>query len=214
MSAGKRSRSGDTPVAGSAGARPSGTQTQRQECRRSDEPLRIAIYGPESTGKSSLAAALAERFGEPWAPEYVRTFWEERKGRIVADDLDAIARGQIESEAAAAHRARRVVFADTELLTNVHWADLLFPGACPAWVRREAEARARHYALYVFCDTDLPFEPDPQRCFPDEAGRSRCRRLWLDTLRRLGLPTLHLSGPWPSRLERALAEVHRLVTVV
>jgi NadR type nicotinamide-nucleotide adenylyltransferase len=173
--------------------------------------LRIAIYGPESTGKSSLAAALAERFGEPWAPEYVRAFWNERGGRIVADDLDAIARGQIEAEAAAARRARRVMFADTELLTNVLWADLLFPGACPAWVRREAEARSRHYALYVFCDTDLPFEPDPQRCFPDEAGRSRCRHLWLDTLERHRLPALHLSGPWPTRLARAEAAVNRLL---
>lgn len=174
-------------------------------------PLRIAVYGPESTGKSSLAAWLAKHFDEPWALEYVRGFWEERGGRIVAADLDAIARGQIESEAAAAFRARRVMFADTELLTNVLWADLLFPGGCPPWVRREADARSRHYALYLFCDIDLPFEPDPQRCFPNDADRIKCRDLWLDTLERHDLPMIRLDGPWSARVARAEAAVNALL---
>lgn len=163
-------------------------------------PLRIALFGPESTGKSTLAAKLAAHYVEPWASEYVRTFWDMRGGRIVAADLDAIARGQIANESAALLRARRVVFCDTELHTNVLWADLLFPGQCPAWVRTEAERRAGNYALYLFCDTDLPFEPDPQRCFPDPADRRRCRRRWLDTLRQRGLPWVRIAGQ-PDRRE-------------
>ncbi|HEY0944814.1 MAG TPA: ATP-binding protein [Opitutaceae bacterium] len=167
------------------------------------EPKRIALFGPESTGKSTLAEQLARHFGESWAPEYVREFWDAHDATIVAQDLDAIARGQIANEDAAAARARRVVFCDTELFTNVLWADLLFPGHCPAWVREAAEQRSRNYALYLFCDTDLSWQPDPQRCFPDEAGRAMCRRLWLETLTSRGLPFVRLHGDLESR--RALA---------
>jgi len=173
----------------------------------STTPHRIVLFGPESTGKTRLAETLALRFGEPWAPEYVREFWEAREGRIVAEDLDAIARGQIEAEERAAARAQRVVFCDTDLLTNVIWADLLFPGACPAWVRAEAERRARTYTLYLLCLTDLPFDPDPQRCFPDEAGRVMCMRLWRETLVSRGLPMREVRGAGEERVRRAHAWV-------
>lgn len=176
-----------------------------------EAPLRIALFGPESTGKSSLAERLAAHFGEPWAPEYVRGFWDAHAGRIVAGDLDAIARGQIAGEEAAAAKARRVMFSDTELLTNVLWADLLFPGHCPAWVRAEAEVRSRRFALYLLCDTDLAFEPDPQRCFPDEAGRERCRRLWLETLERRKLPFVRIHGDWAQREARAVEAVREVL---
>jgi len=172
-----------------------------------DAPLRFALFGPESTGKSTLAERLAARFGEPWVPEYVRQFWDDHGGLIVAADLDAIARGQIAAEESAALRARRVLFCDTELLTNVLWADLLFAGHCPAWVRREADVRASRYTLYLLCDTDLAFTPDPQRCFADEAGRTLCRRLWRETLVARGLPFVEIDGDWPQRERKAILAV-------
>jgi HTH-type transcriptional regulator, transcriptional repressor of NAD biosynthesis genes len=175
-------------------------------------PLRIAIFGTESTGKSELASALAEHFGEPWAEEYVRQFWDEHGARIVAEDLDAIARGQMANEEAAAARARRVVFCDTELLTNVLWADLLFPGRCPGWVRNEAERRCRHYAVYLLCDTDLPWMADPQRSFPDPADRERLRRLWRETLEQRGLPHVNIGGRGTARVAAAVAAVDQLLS--
>lgn len=176
-----------------------------------DAPLRIALFGPESTGKSSLAERLAAHFGEPWAPEYVRAFWDTHAGRIVAEDLDAIARGQIAAEEAAAAQARQVMFSDTDLLTNVLWADLLFPGHCPAWVRAEADVRAKRFSLYLFCDTDLPFEPDPQRCFPDPAGRERGRQLWWETLESRSLPRLRIHGDWQQREKQAIEAVNAVL---
>jgi HTH-type transcriptional repressor of NAD biosynthesis genes len=175
------------------------------------EPLRIAIFGAESTGKTALAAALANHFGEPWSPEFVREFWDSHGGTITAADLDAIARGQVANEDAAAARARRVVFHDTELLTCVLWDDLLFPEKCPPWVRAEAERRARRIALWLLCDTDLPWTPDPQRCFPDATGRIMCRQLWRDTLAQRALPLADITGTGPERTARAIATVERLL---
>lgn len=168
---------------------------------------RVAIFGTESTGKTTLAQKLAAHFGEPWAGEFVREFWDGHDGKISAADLDAIARGQMANEDEAAARARRVVFCDTELLTCTLWDDWLFPGACPAWVREEAEQRAPRYALWLLCDTDIPWAPDPQRCFPDAAEREKARRLWRATLDSRGLRFIEIRGGWAEREAAAIAAV-------
>jgi HTH-type transcriptional repressor of NAD biosynthesis genes len=172
---------------------------------------RIVIFGTESTGKTTLAQQLAAHFGEPWSPEFVREFWDAHGGQITAADLDAIARGQIAGEDYAAARARRAVFCDTELLTCTLWDDWLFPGACPPWVRAEAERRARNYALWLLCDADIPWAPDPQRCFPDAVSRERGRRLWREALTSRGLPFVEICGDWTTRERAAIAAVEELL---
>jgi nicotinamide riboside kinase len=134
---------------------------------------------------------------------------------ITAADLEAIARGQLAGEDAAAARAAgerlldggRLVFHDTDLLTCTVWDDLLFPGACPEWVRGEAARRAKATDLYLFCDTDLPWAADPQRCFPDEAGRAMCRRVFLEALERTGARWARVWGAETERLARAALAV-------
>lgn len=174
-------------------------------------PLRIVVFGPESTGKTSLAAKLGQHFGEPWSPEYVRLYWDAHEGSIGPGDLDAIGRGQLEVEASAAAGARRLYFCDTDLLTCTLWNDLLFPGACPSWVREEAERWARLTDLFLLCRTDIPFEPDPQRCFPDPAGRSMCMRLWRETIASRSLPFFEIQGPWDGRPQQAIKAIDALL---
>ncbi len=172
---------------------------------------RIAVFGTESTGKTTLAQRLAAYFSEPWSAEFVREFWDLRDGKITAADLGTIALGQIANEDAALAGARRAVFCDTELLTCTIWNDLLFPGACPAWVRAEADERARGYALYLLCDTDVPFAPDPQRCFPVETGRANARRVWREMLEKRGLPFVEIRGDWAQREAAAIAAVEAVL---
>jgi NadR type nicotinamide-nucleotide adenylyltransferase len=172
---------------------------------------RIVVFGTESTGKTSLAQRLAAHFGEPWAGEFAREFWDTHGGVIAAADLDAIGRGQIANEEAAAARARRVVFFDTDLLTCTLWNDLLFPGHCPPWERGEADRRARRCALYLFCETDVPFVPDPQRCFPEEAARQRASAICREALVSRGLPFVGIRGRWEERERTAIAAVERVL---
>jgi HTH-type transcriptional regulator, transcriptional repressor of NAD biosynthesis genes len=172
---------------------------------------RVVLFGTESTGKTRLAQALAVHFGEPWAPEFVRDYWDAHGGRVGPGDLDAIARGQIDNEERATARAKRVVFCDTDLLTCTVWNDLLFPGACPRWVREEADRRARSTALYLLCAADVPFEPDPQRCFPDEAGRAGAAGIFKHTLVSRKLPFGEIVGEWKHRQHAAIAAVEKLL---
>jgi NadR type nicotinamide-nucleotide adenylyltransferase len=185
---------------------------QRAAARFIPDMKRIAIFGTESTGKTSLTARLAGIFAEAWSPEYAREFWDAHDGRIGPADLDAIGRGQVANEEAAAAQARRVVLCDTELITCTLWNDLLFPGACPPWVREQADQRARGFALYLLCDVDVPFVADPQRCFPDAASRQRARLLWRDALLSRGIPFVDIRGDWAERERTAIAAVNRVLT--
>jgi len=175
--------------------------------------LRIAVYGAESTGKSTLAQQLAAHFEAPCAQEYVREFWDAHDGQVTADDLETIARGQIANEQQAASGARDLLFCDTELITNTLWADLLFPGRCPVWLRRAADERSRHYALYLLCDIDLPFVADEQRCFPASADREHCRQLWRAALVERNLPFVDIRGHQSQRLATAITTITSLIAL-
>ena len=173
---------------------------------------RIVIFGTESTGKTTLAQTLAAHFHEPWSPEFVREFWELRRGKILPEDLGTIALGQMANEDYAIAHAKRAAFFDTDLLTCTLWDDVLFPGACPPWVRDEAESRAKNVTLWLLCDTDVPFEPDPQRSFPDAAGRSRGRKLWREALESRSLPFVEIRGDWVARERAAIAAIERVIS--
>jgi nicotinamide riboside kinase len=84
-------------------------------------------------------------------------------------------------------------------------------GACPDDVRRTADRRARNYALYLLLDIDVPFTPDPQRCFPDDEGREKERRVWHGALERRHLPYVWIRGNWQERERAAIAAVNRVL---
>lgn len=170
---------------------------------------RIAIFGPESTGKTRLAEKLAVHFGAPLVAEYARERWDQQ-GALTLEDMLPVAREQWRREDAAAATADRLVICDTEALTTMLWSDLLY-GTCPEELRRGAERRCRNYARYLLLDIDVPFAPDPQRCFPDESDREKCRRVWHGALARRQLPYTWIRGDWSERERAAIAVVTDLL---
>ena len=183
------------------------------------EPLRIAVYGPESTGKTELAARLAAHFRAPLVSEYARERWDEQ-GALTLEDMVPVAREQWRREDAAVAGLQSdpcliskggsgppgLVICDTEALTTMLWSDVLY-GTTPDEVRRGAEKRCRAYALYLLLDIDVPFAPDPQRCFPDPADREKAMRIWRGALDRRNLPYVLIQGSWAERERAAIAAI-------
>lgn len=166
---------------------------------------RICIFGPESTGKSTLAAALARHYGTIAVPEYARTLIEWRKGELAESDLECIARGQIASEEALARQATHLLVCDTDVLTTRIWSEIMFD-RCAPWIA--AQARARSYDLTLLLDVDVPWIDDIVRYLPDDRRSffDRCERM----LRDAGRPYVVIRGDWDARWASAVAAVDRL----
>jgi NadR type nicotinamide-nucleotide adenylyltransferase len=175
-------------------------------CVRPHFVKRVCVFGPESTGKTTLARRLAEHFGTAWVPEYARTLLEAQQGRLDPADLPRIVCGQIASEDALARNARRVLVCDTDPLTTLIWSEVLY-GACDPYVG--AQADQRNYDLYLLLDVDVPWVADVARYLPE--GRQtffeRCR----DELARRSRRCVVLRGGWDERFAEAVRAVGEVV---
>jgi NadR type nicotinamide-nucleotide adenylyltransferase len=168
--------------------------------------LRVAVTGPESTGKSELAQALAKHFGTVWVPEYSREYLDTLKRPYNYIDIFAIARGQYEKEQEMLGEAKRVIFCDTEFIVNKIWCDEKY-GKCHPWIVEMIEKHP--YDFYLLCNTDLPWEPDPLRENPHD--RDRLLALYKHELKSRNLPYLLISGTGPTRLNSAITAVNNFV---
>ncbi|WP_151085940.1 AAA family ATPase [Hymenobacter baengnokdamensis] len=169
---------------------------------------KVSLTGPESAGKSTLAAQLAAHYGSVFVPEYAREYLEKNGARYALPDLETIAHSQLAAEDVAAAQATGLLFCDTDLLVLKIWAENAF-GACPAWIL--AELTKPRYALTLLLAPDLPWTPDPLREHPDPAQRWHFYRLYLAELQSRGWPFAEISGPPAERLAQATTAVAALL---
>lgn len=165
---------------------------------------RISLTGPESAGKSTLAAQLAAHYGTLFVPEYARQYLEANGASYALPDLEAIAHGQLAAEDAAAAQASQLLFCDTDLLVLKIWAENAF-GTCPNWILKELATP--RYALTLLLAPDLPWAPDPLREHPDPAQRWHFYGLYRQELLTRGWPFAKISGPPAERLAQAVAAI-------
>jgi HTH-type transcriptional regulator, transcriptional repressor of NAD biosynthesis genes len=155
---------------------------------------RVALVGGESTGKSSLAIALAEELHTLHVAEYGRELWEQRSGALEYSDMTRIAERQIAREEDAAGRANEWLLCDTTPLTTLFYSRHLFGRADPAL---ELLA-ARPYDLVVLCAPDFPFAQDGTR---QDDGFRRSQDAWYrEQLTLRGIPFTDAIGDLPSRV--------------
>ena len=155
---------------------------------------RVVLLGGESSGKTTLAAALAERLGTTWVPEYGRELWERNGGVLTPGDLRAIAAEQVRREDAAAPLACGVLICDTAPLTTYGYSGWMFGTPDPA-IEPLAQ---RRYEGVVLCEPDFPFVQDGTRQAED--FRLMQQAWYRERVRQLGAPVIVATGAHEQRL--------------
>ena len=139
-------------------------QQQKSNC------IKIVLFGPESTGKSSLAKFLASHYKTNYVEEFARQYLQEKWdnfGKICEkQDLIPIAKGQIKNENIMSKKANRVLFCDTDLLTTAVYSRLYFSGFCDAEL--DKFSKHNYYDLYLLMDIDIEWVKDDLRDRPNE----------------------------------------------
>jgi nicotinamide riboside kinase len=172
--------------------------------------LRVAIVGPESSGKSTLAVALeaalaARGMAVSRVDEYAREYYARRVYEPTMADIEAIALEQQRREDAAAHSAE-LVLCDSSALTNCIWAEVSFGVASELLLTLN---RPQHYALTLLARPDIVWQPDPLRSHPDQ--RDWMFGLYQAALAQGGVTPLIVGGDREARLAMALAAIDVLL---
>jgi NadR type nicotinamide-nucleotide adenylyltransferase len=167
---------------------------------------RVAIVGAESTGKTTLAQALAAHFGTVCVPEFARDYLSARGGQCSPADMPIIAANQSRLEDEYAHLANRLLVCDTDLLTTQLWHEHYF-GDCPPNLLQLSRERVAH--LYLLCGPDAPWVADGLRDSPGHRGWFH--RRFLEELERRGLPYRLISGCPEARIGQGVVAVQALL---
>lgn len=166
----------------------------------------VCLHGPESVGKSVLAAQLAHALGAELVGEYGRDYCEAHGTDLHMADLLEIARVQTALIAAARSRADCWVIADTDALMTAVWADMMI-GTRDPWF----DAFDETADLYLLLDIDLPFIDDGLRLYGGASERARFFALCRAELERRGVAWALVTGTGEARLESALAAVRAML---
>lgn len=171
--------------------------------------IKIALFGPESTGKTTLAKQLADYYETEWVPEFARDYlqekWEENQHICVADDMMPIAYGQTALENEKLANANKYLFCDTNLMVTKVFSEMYY-GFCDPLLN---EAALKHeYDLFFLTDIDVPWEKDDIRDTPE--GRETVFSAFKQTLIDTKKPFIILSGNKETRLAKATAIIENL----
>lgn len=165
---------------------------------------KIAIVGPESTGKSTISQQLANHYKVPWVPEYSRYYCAFLTESCTLQDELNMFHGQLAlEEAILSTTTTDLVICDTTVMTIKIWSDEFF-GETPRFVLDELARR--HYDLYILLDVDLPWQDDPLRDFPHK--RDYFMDVWHQELQALNARYVVVGG-----LEDRLANVIRAIDI-
>ena len=130
-----------------------------------EEVKRIAIVGPECTGKTDLARFLANHYHTNWVPEFARNYIDQLNRPYEKDDLVKIAEAQILLEDQLALHANKLLICDTNLIVIKIWSEFKY-GSCPDEIIEKM--LDQKYDLHLLTYIDIPWVDDPQREHPDK----------------------------------------------
>lgn len=169
--------------------------------------IKVVLFGPESTGKTTLSRQLAHYFNTVWVPEYARAYlqdkWNNERLTCQPEDLLPIAYGQIALENDLAKKADKVLICDTDLLETMVYSESYYAGTVDDLLKKHALENT--YNLYFLTYIDTPWETDDLRDKPHQ--REEMFQAFEAALNKYERPYLLLKGDKQTRLETAVKAI-------
>ena len=173
--------------------------------------VKVVLFGPESSGKTTLSKHLARYYNSVWVPEYAREYlqnkWNNERKTCEISDLLPIAIGQMKLENDLAKKTDSVLICDTDLLETKVYSEVYYSGICDPIL--EKYALENTYNLYFLTYIDTPWEADDLRDKPNE--RLRMFKAFEDVLIKYNRPYILLKGDRLERLQTAVEQIDKLL---
>ena len=173
--------------------------------------IKVVLFGPESSGKTTLSKLLARHYNTVWVPEYARDYlqnkWNNERKTCEISDMLPIAEGQIKSENYLALKADKVLICDTDLLETKVYSEEFYGG----FVHPDLEKAAlkNTYDLYFLTYIDTPWKKDDLRDRPEQ--RQEMFNAFENALKKHNRRYVLLKGDKKERLETAIREIDELL---
>jgi len=172
---------------------------------------RVVLFGPESTGKTTISRHLARHYNTVWVPEYARQYlqdkWNNERKTCENSDLLPIAKGQIKLENDLAKKADRILICDTDLLETKVYSEEFYGGYVDPIL--EKAANINQYDLYLLTYIDTPWEADDLRDRPEQ--RLEMFHSFEKALKKYNRPYILLKGDLKTRLEIAIKKIDEIL---
>ena len=173
--------------------------------------LKVVLFGPESTGKTTISLQLAEHYNTVWAPEFARKYlqekWNKKRKTCENSDLIPIAEGQMAQENSLALKADKVLICDTDLLETKVYSEEYYGGFVDP--RLEKAALENQYDLYLLTYIDTPWELDDLRDRPEQ--RLEMFKAFEKALIKYNRPYILMKGDKKTRLKNAVQAIDKIL---
>lgn len=173
--------------------------------------VKIVLFGPESTGKTTLSDQLARHYDTVWVEEYARPYlqkvWNQERRTCEPRDIMPIAYGQIELENRLAKRADKVLICDTDLLETKVYSEEYYGGFVDPLL--EEAAQENNYDLYFLTYIDTPWVADDLRDRPEK--RLEMFNAFKNALDKYNRPYILLKGDKETRLKIAVDTIDTIL---
>ena len=173
--------------------------------------VKIVLFGPESTGKTTLSMQLAKHYNTVWVEEYARPYlqkvWNQERRTCEPKDILPIAYGQMALENRLSKRADKVLICDTDLLETKVYSEEYYGGFVDPLL--EKAASESQYDLYLLTYIDTPWEADDLRDRPEL--REEMFDAFQKALDKNNRPYILLKGDKETRLETAVKAIDKII---